>query len=134
MSQAVANAKQFAQSIVTRDLRSVIPVPSQPPRKLVNSAAKLREEKAAYKAKIKAAKSGKYDSVTGTGGPGTPNEVIDGEVMDPGPTKTITGPEQEIIDAELVEPEAITAGPRMITSERIHVPKAIEPSRQWSNG
>ena len=134
MSQAVANAKQFAATTKGIPLRSVIPVPSQPPIKLTRSARKLREEKAAYKEKVKDAKSGKYDKVTGSGGPGTPNEVLYGDVIEPGPTKNVTGPEQEIYDAEVVEPAAITTGPRMITSERIQPTKAIEPSRQWSNG
>jgi hypothetical protein len=50
MSQAVANTKQFAATTKGRDVRSVLPTPSQPPVKLRQSATKLREEKKRYKA------------------------------------------------------------------------------------
>ena len=99
------------------------------------SAVNLRKEKNAYKQKVKDARSGKYDKVTGSG---KPDEVIDGEVMEWPPIKDnrLPGPEQDIIDAEVIEPErkAIKDAPRMITSERVLSPKAIEPGRQWSNG
>jgi hypothetical protein len=50
MSQAVANTKQFASTTKGRDVRAVLPAPSQPPLKLRQSATKLREEKKRYKA------------------------------------------------------------------------------------
>jgi hypothetical protein len=132
MSQAVANVKQFAESIKTKPISGVV---GGMPKDFRQSAVNLRKEKKVYKQKVKDAKSGKYDKVTGSG---TPNEIIDGEVMDYPPIKDnrLPGPEQEIIDAEVIEPErkAIKDSPRMITSERVHAPKAIEPSRQWSNG
>jgi len=132
MSQAVANVKQFAQSIKTKPISGVV---GGMPSDFRKSAVKLRKEKNAYKQKVKDARSGKYDKVTGSG---KPDEVIEGEVMEWPPIKDnrIPGPEQDIIDAEVIEPErkAIKDAPRMITSERVLSPKAIEPGRQWSNG
>lgn len=140
MSQAVANVKQFAKSITTKPVSGVI---GGMPADFRKSAVNLRKEKQAYKQKVKDAKSGKYDKVTGSG---KPNEVIDGEVMEWPPIKDnrLPGPEQDIIDAEVIDPtpppglnpppRALPPGPRMITSERIHAPVPIEPGRQWSNG
>jgi len=132
MSQAVAYVKQFAQSIKTKPISGVV---GGMPSDFRKSAVNLRKEKKAYKQKVKDARSGKYDKVTGSG---KPDEVIDGEVMEWPPIKDnrLPGPEQDIIDAEVIEPErkAIKDAPRMITSERVLSPKAIEPGRQWSNG
>ena len=132
MSQAVANVKQFAQSIKTKPISGVV---GGMPADFRKSAVNLRKEKNAYKQKVKDARSGKYDKVTGSG---KPDEVIEGEVMEWPPIKDnrLPGPEQDIIDAEVIEPErkAIKDAPRMITSERVLSPKAIEPGRQWSNG
>ena len=151
MSQAVANAKQFGAS--TKSTGNI--------KKLVgNNAAKnfvtpkiadkhgtdeknpyvspttLRAQKKQYKQNIEDAKSGKFDKVTGTGGPGPERDIVYGEVVENPPLRDnrLPGPEPEIIDAEIVEPKSITQGPRMITSERIQPTKAIEPGRQWSNG
>jgi len=153
MSQAVANAKQFGAS--TKSTGNI--------KKLVgNTAAKnfvtpkiadkhgtdeknpyvspttLRAQKKQYKQNIEDAKSGKFDKVTGTGGPGPERDIVYGEVVENPPLgdNRLPGPEPEIIDAEIVEPKAITQGPRMITSERVNGPQPvpIEPGRQWSNG
>jgi hypothetical protein len=50
MSQAVANAKQFAGTTKGIDVRSVLPTPSRPPLKLRQSAMDLREQKKLHKA------------------------------------------------------------------------------------
>jgi len=139
MSQAVANVKQFAQSIKTKPISGVV---GGMPSDFRKSAVNLRKEKKAYKQKVKDARSGKYDTVTGSS-PGAERGIYDtvrgeGE-QDPQWVKVGTAqriyPQDDIIDAEIVEePKAITTGPRMITSERVLSPKAIEPGRQWSNG
>lgn len=49
MSQAVANAKQFAGTTKGIDVRSVLPTPSRPPLKLRQSAMDLREQKKLHK-------------------------------------------------------------------------------------
>ena len=131
MSQAVANVKQFAKSITTKPVSGVV---GGMPKDFRQSAINLRKEKQAYKQKVKDARSGKYDKVTGSG------ELLEGEVVEWPPIKDnrLPGPEQEIIDAEVIEPErkAIKDSPRMITSERVYnpAPVPIEPGRQWSNG
>jgi hypothetical protein len=153
MSQAVANAKQFGASTKSNaNIKNLVG----------NQAAKnfgspkiadkhgadeknpyvsprtLRAQKKQYKQNVEDAKSGKFDSVRGSGGPGPQKEYVDGEVVENPPIKDnrLPGPEQEIIDAEVIEPDrpALTDSPRMITSERIQPTKAIEPGRQWSNG
>jgi hypothetical protein len=153
MSQAVANAKQFGASTKsTANLKGL--VGNKAAKNFVTpkiadkhgsdeknpyvSPTTLRAQKKQYKQNIEDARSGKFDSVKGSGGPGPQKEVIDGEVVENPPIKNnrISGPEQEIIDAEVIEPErpALTNSPRMITSERVQPTKAIEPGRQWSNG
>jgi hypothetical protein len=153
MSQAVANAKQFGASTKSNvNIKNL--VGNQAARNFGSpkiadkhgadeknpyvSPRTLRAQKQQYKQNIADAKSGKFDKVTGSGGSGPQKEVLYGEVIENSPLgdNRLPGPEQEIIDAEVIEPErpALTDSPRMITSERIQPTKAIEPGRQWSNG
>jgi hypothetical protein len=152
MSQAVANAKQFGASTKTNNANLKGLVGNQAAKNFGSpkiadkhgtdeknpyvSPRTLRAQKKQYKQNIADARSGKFDKVTGTGGPGPERDIVYGEVVENPPLgdNRLPGPEPEIIDAEIVEPTAITQGPRMITSERIQPTKAIEPGRQWSNG
>lgn len=66
-------------------------------------------------------------------------EVVDGEVIEPTPTKPIAQ-EPEIYDGTIVKdlprsPKAITAGPRMVPSTRITpVPNVASPQKKRKPG
>jgi len=141
MSQAVANVKQFAKSIKTESLSDALGGRNMPssftdPKKADKhgndaknpyvSPTTLRAQKKAHKQKVKDAKSGKFDRVTGSSPDAEKGryDSVTGYGQDPINVKSERiYPNDDIVDAEIVETKAIDA-PR----------KAIEPGRQWSNG